>query len=51
MLLFLTHQFLWAAMHQGSRKVGLGYEAEIESHRPPRDRQEKRAAAAGKKRL
>jgi len=35
MLLFLTHQFLWAAMHQVSRKVGLGYEAEIESHRPP----------------
>jgi hypothetical protein len=59
LLLFWTHQFLWAAMQRVSERAGLGYEAEIERQKPPRDRsrtmllawskrQKSRAAAASK---
>jgi hypothetical protein len=36
-LLDMTNRILWTVMQRVSQKIGLGYEAEIEQHRPPRD--------------
>jgi hypothetical protein len=37
-LLDMTNRILWTAMGRVSQKIGLGYELEIERHRPPRDK-------------